>query len=190
MNPSTTSSSCVRRSSAGTMIPSPYSDGRRNRRIAATRAITTTRDDHVPRVAVERRNLQRPREVVRQEERRQGDHDHVVEEERPPGHETGEVVRRATHERRRATRLGQRGRPLRVGQRDDQEQEPDEEQHERREAERVRCEHAEREVDRRSDLAIGDREERPRVELAAQTWQLPCYRDFPRSIQNRPRRLR
>ena len=42
----------------------------------------------------------------------------------------------------------------------------DAEQDERREAERVRGEDAEREVDRRRDLAVGDRVERARVELA------------------------
>ena len=60
---------------------------------AATSAITHNGDDHVPRVAVERVHLQRAREVVRQEERRERDHDQVVEEERPAGHEAGEVVR-------------------------------------------------------------------------------------------------
>ena len=107
-----------------------------------------------------------PAEIVRQEERRQRDHDQVVEEERPAGHEARQVVERAADERRGAARLGQRSGAFGVRERDDQEEHAGREQHERREAERVRGEHAEREVDRRGDLAVGDGEEGARVELA------------------------
>ena len=51
----------------------------------------------------------------------------------------------------------------------------DDEQDDRREAERVRGEDAEREVDRRGDLAVGDGEERARVELALEPGQLPGH---------------
>ena len=47
-------------------------------------------------------------EVVRHEERRERDHDQVVEEEHPAGHEAGEVVERAADEGRGAARLRQR----------------------------------------------------------------------------------
>ena len=43
---------------------------------------------------------------------------------------------------------------------------PAREEHDRREAERVRGDDPEREVDRRGDLAVGDREERRSVEDA------------------------
>ena len=50
--------------------------------------------------------------------------------------------------------------------------EADAEQHERREPDGVERDDPEREVDRRGDLAVGDREERARVELAAQAGKL------------------
>ena len=64
-------------------------------------------------------------EVVRHEERRQRDHDHVVEEERPAGQEAERVVERAAHEGRCAAGLGERGGALRVGERDQEEEQPD-----------------------------------------------------------------
>jgi len=77
--------------------------------------------DHVPRLAVERVDVQRPRQVVRQEQRRQRHHDQVVEEQRPAGEEPGEVVPGAADECRSAAGLGQRRRPLGVRKRDDEE---------------------------------------------------------------------
>ena len=78
------------------------------------------------------------------------------------------------------TRLG-------VRERDEQEEQPGDEQHERREAERVQGDDAEREVDRRGDLAVGDREERARVELAAEPGQLAGHA-LPRPLHVEPRR--
>jgi len=49
-------------------------------------------DDDVPGIAVERVDPEGAGEIVRQEQRRERDHDQVVEEERPPGHEAGQVV--------------------------------------------------------------------------------------------------
>ena len=171
-NPSTTSRSCVSRSSAGITMPTPYSEGRRTSRTIATADDHEDGDDDVPRVAIERADAQRAGQVVRQEERRQGDHDHVVEEERPAGDEACKVVRSAPDEGRRATGLGQRRSSLGVRERDDQEEHADSEQDDRREAERVGGDDAEREVDRRGDLAVGDREERARVELARESGEL------------------
>ena len=65
-------------------------------------------------------------QVVRHEQARQRDHDHVVEKERPPGQEAELVVERAAHEGRRASGLGERGGPLRVGERDHEEERADE----------------------------------------------------------------
>ena len=103
-------------------------------------------------------------EVVRQEERRERDHDQVVEEERPAGQEAGEVVEGATDEGGGAAGLRDRGRALGVRERDDQEERADDREHLGRQAERVQGDDPEREVDRGGDLAVGDREERGRVE--------------------------
>src|SRR5262249_39168259 len=70
--------------------------------------------------------------------------------------------------------------------RDEQEEQPGPEQHERREPDRVERDHAEGEVDRRGDLAVGDREERARVELAAEPRELAGYLDRPRRRHSRP----
>ena len=143
-------------------------------------------DDDVPRVPVERRHLQRAGQVVRQEQRGERDHDQVVEEERPPRQEPGEIVQRAPDERRGAARLRQSSRALGVGERHDQEENADDREHDRREPKRVRREHAQREVDRRGDLAVGDGEERASIELTPEPCQLAGYRALPCSIQRRP----
>ena len=62
---------------------------------------------------------------MRHEERRERDHDQVVEEEHPAGEEAGEVVERDADERRGAARLADRRRPLRVRERDDEEEQAD-----------------------------------------------------------------
>ena len=129
-------------------------------------------DDDVPRRLAKAVDPERRPEVVRQEQRRERDHDQVVEEERPAGEEAEDVVVRAADEGRRAAGLGQRRRALGVGERDDQEEDPRAEEHDRREAERVRGDDPEREVDRRCDLAVGDREERGGVEDALEAAEL------------------
>ena len=112
---------------------------------------------------------------MRREERREGDHDQVVEEEDPPGHEPGEVVERDANEGRRAAGLADRRGSLCVRERDDHEEDPDEAEHHRREAERVRGDDPEREVDRGGDLAVRDGGEGGRVEDALELWQLPGH---------------
>ena len=121
-------------------------------------------DHHVPRALRQRRRREGRGEVVRQEERRQRDHDQVVEEEHPARREADEVVEGAARERRGAAGLRDRRRALGVRQRDDQEEDARREQHERRQAESLRRHDPEREVDRRADLVVGDREQRRRVE--------------------------
>ena len=95
-----------------------------------------------------------PREVVRHEDGGQRHHDQEVEEQHPAGHEPGEVVEGPPHEGRGAAGLGQRGGSLRVGQRDEQEDRSRQEQDKRREAERRAGDDAERDVQRRGDLAV------------------------------------
>ena len=134
--------------------------------------MTATAVDQVPRVAAERVDLEGACHVVRQEQRRERDHDQVVEEERPAGEEAGEVVERAADEGRCAARLRNRGRALCVRERDDEEESADQGQHLGREAERVQRDDPEREVDRGGDLAVRDREERGRVEHPLETRDL------------------
>ena len=93
-------------------------------------------DDRVPGRLAQGRLAERPGEVVRHEERRERHDDEEVEEEHPSGHESGEVVERASDERRRAARLGQRRRPLRVRERDEDEHGARDEENERRQPER------------------------------------------------------
>src|SRR2546430_15071243 len=73
--------------------------------------------------------------VVRHEQRRERDHDQVVEEERPARDEADQVVVGDANERRGATGLPDRSGPFRIRQRDDQEERADDEQDERREPE-------------------------------------------------------
>src|SRR5262249_42376631 len=153
---------------------------------AGDREDRADRDDDVPRVTLEGVDLERGAEVVRHEERRERDHDQVVEEERPAGHEAGEVVHRAAHEGRRAACLPERRRRCGVRERDEKEEEADAEEDERREAERVESDDPEREVDRRGDLAVGDGEERAGVELAAEAGELAGYLRPPRATSRRP----
>ena len=141
----------------------------------ADRCDHAERDDLVPRPGLERRHRQRVPEVVRQEERRERGDDQVVEEERPAGDEAGQVVERAAHEGRGAAGLPQLGRPLGVRERDDEEEHAGEEEDERRQAERVRRDDPEREVDRARDLAVGDREEIGAPEPALEPRELTSH---------------
>ena len=114
-------------------------------------------------------------DVVRQEERGQGDDDQVVEEQNPARDEAPEVVERDADERRGAARLADRGRSLSVRERDDEEEEAGREQHRRREPERAQGDDSEREVDRGGDLPVGDREQCGSVENPLQPRELPCH---------------
>jgi len=128
--------------------------------------------DHVARPPGDRVDAEGEPEIVRDEERREGDHDQVVEEEHPAGEEAGEVVEGDAHECCGASGLANRRRPLGVGERDDEEEQTDEPEDDRREAQRVQRDHAEREVDGGGDLAVRDGGERGRVEGALQLRQL------------------
>ena len=131
--------------------------------------------DHVTGSAGDRVDAEREAEVVRDEECGQRDHDQVVEEEHPAREEAGEVVEGDADERRSPTGLADRRGALRIRERDDQEEEPDDAEHERREPERVQRDDAEREVERRRDLAVGNRGERRRVENSLELGELPSH---------------
>ncbi len=132
-------------------------------------------DDDVPRPPAERADLERPGEIVGEEERRERHHDQVVEEQHPASHEAGDVVERLADEGRRTARLGDRRRSLGVGERDDEEEDADREQDGRRQAERLLRHDRERDVDRRGDLAVRHREQRRRAEHALEGWELPGH---------------
>ena len=147
----------------------------------------TDGDHGIPRRVAQDVHAQRDPEIVRQEQRRDRNHDQVVEEERPAGEKAEQVVESPANECRGAAGLRDRGRPLRVGERDDQEDDPRHQQHERGEPERVAGNDAEREVDRGGDLAVGDGEERRCVEHALEAAQLPRHYLPPfRSSVSRP----
>ena len=82
------------------------------------------RDHDVPRPVAQRVRPERRADVVRQEQRRERDHDQVVEEERPPGHEAEQVVVRAPRERLGTAGLRDRSGSLGVRERDEAEDDP------------------------------------------------------------------
>jgi hypothetical protein len=73
---------------------------------------------------------------VRQEQRRERDHDQVVEKQCPAGDEAGEVVVRAAREGLGASGLRDGGGSLGVRERDEEEDEARDGEHDRREPER------------------------------------------------------
>jgi len=112
---------------------------------------------------------------MRDEEPREGDHDHVVEEDRPAGQEAELVVERAPDEGRGASGLREGGRSLRVRERDDKEEHADSEQHPGGESERLERDDAECEEERGGDLPVRDRGQRRRLENALKTGKLPSH---------------
>ena len=93
-------------------------------------------DDDVPRVRLQR--LPEDREVVRNEDRRDRDRDHVVQHLRPRRPERDELVERVPGEARRAARLRKADGPLGVGRGGRREDQPADDEDERREPERDR----------------------------------------------------
>ena len=115
----------------------------------ATRSTTTAEpDDHVPRVLLER--LPEDREVVRDEERRDGDRDDVVEHLGPGGPEAHDLVEGVAGEARGAAGLREAHRALGVGRRRQGEDDARDDEDDRREPERQRRRDAEGVVDRRA----------------------------------------
>ena len=122
--------------------------------------------DDVPRIRPERRP--EDRQVVRDEERRDGDRDDVVQHLRPRGEEADELVEGVAREARGAAGLREAHRPLRVGGGGRGEDQPRDDEDERRQAERNPRDEAERVVDRGADVAVGGREESVRTENAVE----------------------
>src|SRR5205814_1714440 len=110
-------------------------------------------DDHIPRALRDRVPAECESQVVREEERRERDHDQVVEEERPAGDEPSQVVEGDADEGRGAAGFPDRGRPLRIRQGHDQEEHADNAEDHGRETERVQSDDAEREEEHAEDVA-------------------------------------
>ena len=118
------------------------------------------RDDDQPaedviRVVLQRSKPREGAEVVRHEERRDGDREDVVEAQRPAGEERDDIVEGMARERRGPARFGEHRGALGVRFRCQREQAAREYEHERREAQRVGGNQAERVVDRGADVAVG-----------------------------------
>jgi hypothetical protein len=118
--------------------------------------------DDVPRVRS--KGLPEDREVVRHEERRDRDRDHVVQHLGPGSPEADRLVERVPREARRPAGLREADRALGVGHRGGGEDQAGDHEDERGEAEREDGRDAERVVDRRADVAVDGREERGRSE--------------------------
>ena len=107
-------------------------------------------------------------QVLRRRVGRDGDQDDVVEQDRPAGDEAHELVEGVAGEHRRAAAvLVQRG-ALHVGHRRQREQQRRDQEHERRQPERVPGDHPEREVDRARQRGVDDREQDRRADAAPQ----------------------
>ena len=107
-------------------------------------------------------------QVVGHEERADRDRDDVVERQRPAGEERRDLVERVPRERGRAAGLGEHRGALRVRLGRQREQAAREDEHQRREPERVRGDQPERVVDRRADVPVGGREQAGHPDRAAQ----------------------
>ena len=156
--PRMTSRSCVAKSTIARKMFSPVAsldpdDVDRDEQDDHDRA-----DDDVPRVLPQR--LPEDREVVRDEERRDGDRDDVVQHLRPGGSEADELVEGVAREARRAARLRVAHRALGVGERGRREDQARDDEDERRQPEREDRRDAERVVDRRADVPVRRRKER------------------------------
>ena len=169
--PSSTSRSCVPKStSARTMFS--FADSWMPTMLSATRTtITVGAADDVPRVLLQR--LPEDREVVRHEERRDGDRDDVVEHLRPRRPERDELVEGVAREARRAAGLGEADGALGVGGGGRGEEDAGDHEDERRQPEREDGGDAERVVDRGADVAVRGREERVRTEDALELLRSP-----------------
>ena len=159
-----TSSTCVAKSTTASVIES-FAASWTPTMLSATRTHDHDHAAHdVPRVRAQR--LPEDREVVGDEERRDGDGDDVDEHLRPGCDEADELVERVPREARRAAGLGEARRSLGVGRGRRGEDHARDHEDERRQPERVGGGEAERVVDRGADVPVGGGEERRRAEHA------------------------
>ena len=98
-------------------------------------------------------------QVVGHRDRRQGDDDDVVDQDRPAGDEADQLVERVARERRRAAALEEHRAALDVAERGEHEQEPRGQEDQRRQPEAAVGDDADREVEREADRRVGDREQ-------------------------------
>src|SRR2546421_6669278 len=126
--------------------------------------------DDVPRVLPQR--FPEDREVVRHEERRDGDRDDVVEHLRPGGPERDDLVEGVAREARGSSGLRKAHRPLGVGRGRRGEEEARDDEDEGRQPQREGGGYAERVVDRRADVAVRRGEEGVRPENALELVRL------------------
>ncbi len=105
-------------------------------------------------------------QVLRRRVGRDGDQDHVVEQDRPAGDEADELVEGVAREHRRAAAiLVQRG-ALDVGHGGHRVEQRRDQEHQRRQPQRVAGDHAQREVDRARQRGVDDREQDRRADAA------------------------
>jgi hypothetical protein len=107
-------------------------------------------------------------QVVRHADRRQGDHDQVVEQDRPAGDEGDQLVEGVAGEGGGAAALAEHRAALDVGERRQPEEEPGDEEDQRGEPEAFLRHHPEGEVDREADRRVGGGEEPGHAQAAAQ----------------------
>ena len=105
-------------------------------------------------------------QVVRDRDRRQGDHDQVVDQDRPAGDEGDQLVEGVAGEGRGAAALAEHRAALDVAERGQAEQQPGGEEDQRRQAEAAVGDDAEREVDREPDRRVGGGEQPGDAEAA------------------------
>ena len=122
--------------------------------------------DHVARAVAKRRPEHR--QVVRHEEGRDRGRDDVVEHLAPAGDEADHLVEGVAGEARRPPGLRVHHRRLDVGGGGEGEDQPGDQERDRGQAEREARHHPERVVDRRADVPVGGREQRPDAVHAAQ----------------------
>ena len=106
-------------------------------------------------------------QVVRHRDRRQGDHDQVVDQDRPAGDEGDQLVEGVAGEGRGAAALAEHRPALDVAERGQDEQQAGGEEDQRRQAEAAVGDDAEREVDREADRRVGGGEQPGHAERRA-----------------------
>ncbi len=99
------------------------------------------------------------REVARDGQRRDRDQDRVVEEDGPAGDEAHELVERVAGEHSRAAALGMHRRSLRIGHHRQPEEQPGDQEYDRRQPVGVARDDPEREVHRADRGRINNREQ-------------------------------
>ncbi len=151
-NPSSTSSTWVAKSTTAKLIESFAASCTPTVLSATSTTMTIAPPNDVPRVRVQ--GLPEDREVMRHEERRRGDRHDVDEHLRPRCAEAHELVERVAGEARRAAGLGKADRSLRVRRRGGREDDPGEDEDERRQPKGENRGEPERVVDRGTDIAV------------------------------------